>query len=47
MARNYKPRTDRATKDGAFVARALVGLDKGKYLRDVSNDLHKPKTTLI
>ena len=47
MVRNYKPRTDRATYDGALVARALEELDKGKSLRDVSNDLPIPKTTLI
>ena len=40
MVRNYKPRTDRATYDGALVARALEELDKGKSLRDVPNDLH-------
>ena len=47
MVRNYKPRTDRATYDGALVARALEELDRGKFLKDVSNDLHIPKTTLI
>ena len=47
MVRNYKHRTDRATYDGALVARALEELDKGKSLRDVPNDLHIPKTTLI
>ena len=47
MVRNYKPTTDRAIYDGAFVARALEEVDKGKSLRDVSNDLHIPKTTLI
>ena len=39
MVRNYNLRTDRATYDEE--------LDKGNYLRDVSNDLHIPKTTLI
>ena len=29
MVRNYKPRTDRATYDGAMMARALEELDKG------------------
>ena len=47
MVRNYKPRTDRATFDGALVVRALEELDKRKSLRHVSNDLHIPKTTLI
>ena len=32
MVRNYKPRTGRATYDGALVARALEELDKGKSL---------------
>ena len=47
MVRNYKPRTDRPTYGGALVARALEELDKGKSLRNVSNDLHIPKTALI
>ena len=33
MVRNYKPRTDRATYDGALVTRTLEELDKGKSLR--------------
>ncbi|XP_064639539.1 uncharacterized protein LOC135495059 [Lineus longissimus] len=32
MVRNYKPKTDRATYDGALVIRALEELDKGKSL---------------
>ena len=47
MVRNYKPRNDREPDDGALVAHALKKLDKGKYLRDASNNLHIPKTTLI
>ena len=47
VVRNYKPRTDPAIYDGALVARALEEVDKGKSLRDVSNYLHIPKTTLI
>ena len=47
MVNNYKPRTDRATYDGALVARAHEELDKGKSLRHVANDLHIPKTTFI
>ena len=47
MVRNYKPRTDCATYDGALVARALEEPDKGKSLRNVSNNLYIPTTTLI
>ena len=40
MVRNYKPKIDRATYDGALVACELEELDMVKSLRDVSNDLH-------
>ena len=46
MVRNYKPSTAHGTYDGALVARAVEELDKGKSLRDLSNDLHIPKTAL-
>ena len=40
MVRNYKPRIDRATYDGALVARALAELDK------CSSERVEPKSPL-